>query len=54
MNCWCVRTDSGIEGFGMATSFTSVDPMIEAFKSGIGIGLTLSERALKKYGRRVL
>lgn len=31
-----LRTDSGIEGFGMATSFTSVDPMIEAFKSGIG------------------
>ncbi|HWA45866.1 MAG TPA: mandelate racemase/muconate lactonizing enzyme family protein [Hypericibacter adhaerens] len=30
-----LRTDEGIEGIGMATSYGSVQPSIEAFKSGI-------------------
>jgi L-alanine-DL-glutamate epimerase-like enolase superfamily enzyme len=31
-----IRTVSGIEGFGLATSFTSTEPIVQAFKSGIG------------------
>jgi len=31
-----IRTVDGIEGFGMATSYVSPDPFIQAFKSGIG------------------
>ncbi|QOZ33159.1 mandelate racemase/muconate lactonizing enzyme family protein [Bradyrhizobium sp. CCBAU 53421] len=31
-----IRTASGIEGFGLATSFSSVEPIVQAFKSGIG------------------
>ena len=30
-----LKTDSGIEGFGMATSYTSVEPIVEAFRGGI-------------------
>jgi L-alanine-DL-glutamate epimerase-like enolase superfamily enzyme len=39
-----VRTQDGIEGFGLATSYTSAEPMIQAFKSGIG-DLVLGEDA---------
>ena len=31
-----LRTDDGVEGFGLATSYTSVDPIVEVFRSGIG------------------
>ena len=31
-----MRTEDGVEGFGMATNYGSVQPMIEAFRSGIG------------------
>jgi L-alanine-DL-glutamate epimerase-like enolase superfamily enzyme len=31
-----LRTDQGIEGFGMATCYTSIDPVVQAFRSGIG------------------
>jgi L-alanine-DL-glutamate epimerase-like enolase superfamily enzyme len=30
-----VRTDAGLEGIGLATSYTSVAPLIECFRSGI-------------------
>jgi L-alanine-DL-glutamate epimerase-like enolase superfamily enzyme len=39
-----IRTQDGIEGFGLATSYTSAEPMIQAFKSGIG-DLVLGEDA---------
>jgi D-galactarolactone cycloisomerase len=31
-----MRTSEGIEGFGMATSYASLDPIVQAFRSGIG------------------
>jgi D-galactarolactone cycloisomerase len=31
-----LRTDDGVEGFGLATSYTSVEPIVEVFRSGIG------------------
>lgn len=31
-----LRTDEGIEGFGLATSYSSTEPMVHAFRSGIG------------------
>ena len=31
-----MRTDEGIEGFGLATSYTPIEAAIKAFKSGIG------------------
>jgi len=30
-----LRTDEGIEGLGLATSYTSTDPMVHAFRTGI-------------------
>src|SRR5262245_47099913 len=30
-----LRTDTGLEGIGLATSYTSVAPLIECFRSGI-------------------
>ncbi len=30
-----MRTDAGLEGIGLATSYTSVAPLIECFRSGI-------------------
>lgn len=30
-----LRTDEGIEGFGLATSYTNADPIVHAMKSGI-------------------
>ena len=39
-----IRTRDGVEGFGLATSYTSAEPMIQAFKSGIG-DLVLGEDA---------
>ena len=30
-----LKTDSDIEGFGMATSYTPVEPIVEAFRGGI-------------------
>lgn len=31
-----LRTSDGIEGFGLATSYTSAEPILNAFRSGIG------------------
>jgi L-alanine-DL-glutamate epimerase-like enolase superfamily enzyme len=31
-----MRTDAGIEGIGLATSYTPVEAAIHAFRSGIG------------------
>ncbi len=31
-----LRTDDGVEGFGLATSYASVEPIVEVFRSGIG------------------
>jgi len=31
-----LRTDDGIEGFGLATSYASVEPIVEVFRNGIG------------------
>lgn len=31
-----MRTSEGVEGFGLATSYTSVEPIIQAFRNGIG------------------
>jgi D-galactarolactone cycloisomerase len=31
-----LRTDEDIEGFGLATSYTSTEPMVHAFRTGIG------------------
>ncbi len=31
-----LRTDQGIEGFGMGTSYTSIEPVVQVFRSGIG------------------
>jgi L-alanine-DL-glutamate epimerase-like enolase superfamily enzyme len=39
-----IRTQDGVEGFGLATSYTSAEPMIQAFKFGIG-DLVLGEDA---------
>jgi L-alanine-DL-glutamate epimerase-like enolase superfamily enzyme len=39
-----IRTQDGVEGFGLGTSYTSAEPMIQAFKSGIG-ELVLGEDA---------
>ncbi len=30
-----LRTDAGIEGFGMATSYTSIEPAVQVFRTGI-------------------
>ena len=40
-----IRTQDGVEGFGLATSYTSAEPMIQAFKFGIG-DLVLGEDAV--------
>jgi L-alanine-DL-glutamate epimerase-like enolase superfamily enzyme len=39
-----IRTRDGVEGFGLATSYSSAEPMIQAFKSGIA-DLVLGEDA---------
>jgi len=39
-----IRTRDGVEGFGLATSYSSAEPMIQAFKSGIA-DLMLGEDA---------
>jgi len=31
-----MRTSEGVEGFGLATSYASVEPIIQAFRNGIG------------------
>jgi L-alanine-DL-glutamate epimerase-like enolase superfamily enzyme len=31
-----MRTSEGVEGFGLATSYTSVAPIVQAFRNGIG------------------
>ena len=31
-----MRTNEGVEGFGLATSYASVEPIIQAFRNGIG------------------
>lgn len=31
-----LRTDDGVEGFGLATSYTSAEPILDCFRSGIG------------------
>jgi len=31
-----MRTNEGVEGFGLATSYASVEPVIQAFRNGIG------------------
>lgn len=31
-----LRTDDGIEGFGLATSYTNAEPILDVFRSGIG------------------
>lgn len=31
-----LRTDDGVEGFGLATSYTSAEPILDVFRSGIG------------------
>ncbi len=31
-----LRTNDGIEGFGLATSYTSAEPILDCFRSGIG------------------
>ena len=31
-----LRTDEGIEGFGLATSRNNAEPILSAFRSGIG------------------
>jgi L-alanine-DL-glutamate epimerase-like enolase superfamily enzyme len=39
-----IRTRDGFEGFGLATTYSSAEPMIQAFKSGIA-DLVLGEDA---------
>jgi L-alanine-DL-glutamate epimerase-like enolase superfamily enzyme len=31
-----MRTSEGIEGFGLATSYTSLEPIVQALRNGIG------------------
>ena len=31
-----LRTNDGIEGFGLATSYTNAEPILDVFRSGIG------------------
>jgi L-alanine-DL-glutamate epimerase-like enolase superfamily enzyme len=31
-----IRTNDGVEGFGLATSYASAEPMVQAFRSGVG------------------
>jgi len=31
-----MRTSEGVEGFGLATSYTSLEPIVQAFRNGIG------------------
>ena len=31
-----VRTNEGVEGFGLATNYASAEPIIQAFRNGIG------------------
>jgi len=31
-----MRTNEGVEGFGLATSYTSFEPIVQAFRNGIG------------------
>ena len=31
-----LETDEGVEGIGMSTSYTNLEPMVQAFRSGIG------------------
>ena len=31
-----MRTSEGVEGFGLATSYTSLEPIVQAFRDGIG------------------
>ena len=31
-----LKTNDGVEGFGMATSYTNAEPVLDVFRSGIG------------------